>query len=254
MFYVFDNVLYKAVFVKRLNRFTAQVKLNDNPDCLVLCHVPNSGRMRELLTAGAEIMLKPAFSEARKTSFDLYLVKYNGNWVSIDSRLPNKLIEKAVSEGYIPALEGALLNRREPKYRSGRFDLEYIMRDHSKVLVECKSVTLVEEGVALFPDAPTSRGKRHLDELIEAMNEGYLASVILLVQRDDARIFSPNWAMDQAFSNSLVRFNDKGGQVLSNYINIYPEGITWGGELPVKLDGFDGLGLKDSICQGGDRE
>ncbi|UMZ75050.1 DNA/RNA nuclease SfsA [Natranaerofaba carboxydovora] len=246
MFYPFDVKLIKGRFVRRVNRFVCEVAIkdyssNDNSNNKTLCHVPNSGRMKELLTEGAEVMVQPApLNSSRKTAFDLYLVKYKGKWVSLDSRLPNKIFEKAVLNNYIPPLEEAKLLRREPKYKSGKFDLEFGLRKEGqkgdyKALVECKSVTLVKENTALFPDAPTSRGKRHLDELAEAVDEGYMSFVVFLVQRDDAKEFSPNWEMDPEFSKSLVKLDEKGAEILAYFVKVTPEGIKWGDSLPVKL-------------------
>ena len=233
MFYNFEKNLLPGKFITRLNRFTAEVLFKDTR---VLCHVPSSGRMSELLTKGADVLLRPApLGSSRKTSYDLALVWYNSNWVSVDSKLPNRLLEIAVAKGLVSPLKNATLIKREPSFKKGRFDLLYELFGDKKALIECKSVTLVEKGRGLFPDAPTSRGKRHLEELGKAYKEGYLSFVVFLVQRADASVFSPNWKRDSEFSETLLKISEEGVNVLSYYLIISPKGFKWGGSLPVEF-------------------
>ncbi|OWZ84920.1 DNA/RNA nuclease SfsA [Natranaerobius trueperi] len=235
MIYEFPS-LVTGEFVKRKNRFVAEVKVAGNKE---LCHVPNSGRMKELLLEGSKVMLRHHPHTNRKTSYDLYLVQYEGFWVSIDSRLPNKLVEHMVENSIFPKESSISSNTsvisKEPKYGSGRFDLK-LTNKVNDIFVECKSVTLVEDGQALFPDAPTKRGKRHLFELVESVKEGYKALIIFLVQRDDAKFFSPNWEMDRDFSNALVYAKDNGVKVESYSFRVTTEGLYYCNPLFVKLD------------------
>ncbi len=239
MIYRFPAPLVPGAFIKRENRFSALVQVGKD---IYTCHVPNSGRMKELLKPGTPVMLnasKDAYNNGnRKTPFDLFLVYHYGVWVSVDSRLPNLLLLEMVKRDLFvrdsPAAGSHLLNR-EPSYGKGRFDALLDSSQGEKLLVECKSVTLVDNQKALFPDAPTLRGKRHLEELVRAVREGYRAIVAFLVQREDARCFGPNWAMDPEFSKALVFAVSQGVAVESYAFGVKAEGISTPSHLPVQL-------------------
>lgn len=178
MIFRFSDTLVEGVFLKRLNRFTCFVRVDGEDK---LCHVPNSGRMKELLIPGVSVLLQYKESSHRKTDFDLFLVMYNGNWISVDSRLPNWLFEYLIRKSLLPDSSVAYsskLIKKEPSYGEGRFDLKLAVESGEQLLVELKSVTLAEDGRALFPDAPTERGRRHLQELIRAQKDGYQSLVV----------------------------------------------------------------------------
>lgn len=170
--------------------------------CHVWCYLPNSGRLGELLEPGRRVLLRPAIAPGRKTSFDLVLVDVAGTLVSTDARLPNILVEEALREGRLSPFEGYDDIRREVYYHKSRLDLA-LDRNGQCCLIEVKSVTLVDDGLALFPDAPTSRGYRHVQELRRAVDEGKRAAVVFVVQRDDVRAFATNDAADPAFAEAL---------------------------------------------------
>ncbi len=153
--------LIKATFLARPNRFTALIDLAGRE---VAAHVPSTGRMRELLVPGAPVYLQPVAGMTRRTKYTLLLVKYQGIWVSIDSLLPNRLFYHMIKQGVLPEFKEFTLVRREFRYLDGRIDF-WLGSDNSQCLVEVKSVTLVENGEARFPDAPTKRGARHINEL-----------------------------------------------------------------------------------------
>ena len=178
----FENPLDKAFFQQRINRFIALV--TDFLGQEMRVHVPNSGRMKDLLIPGADVLVSKSFKEGRKTLGDLVMVKENkGGWVCIDARLPGKLLSLDLEreEPVNASLQGWKVLKREPSYGKGRFDL-LLKQGNQFCLVEAKSVTLVKRGTALFPDAPTLRGKRHTEELAIACREGYRAAVIFVVQ------------------------------------------------------------------------
>ena len=173
--------LVEGRFIKRLNRFAALVDV-DKREYLV--HVPNSGRMHELLVPGFRVLLIPApEGTSRKTAFDLALVDIGTTLSSADARLPNKLVAEAIAEGRLPQF--AEYPDVYPERVFGESRLDFLLEGpKGSCYVETKSVTLVEEGVGLFPDAPTLRGVKHLHSLMAAMDAGHRAGVIF---RDSTR-------------------------------------------------------------------
>lgn len=165
--------------------------------------------MGELLTPERPIGLREKNRQGRKTRYDLTLVHGDGYWVSIDARLPGTLLAESIQNGNFPELTGYSLLQREVPYRSSRIDL-LLGKGNGRCLVETKSVTLVNGGVALFPDAPTARGTRHALELAEAIEEGYEAWVVFVCQREDARLFSPHGPVDPHFAQALRTAYDRG--------------------------------------------
>lgn len=186
-------------FYRRLTRFSCLVKVGME---LVPCFLPNPGRLQELLVMGREALLLPRKQGRRKTLYDFFAVRSSSTWVVVDSRVPNLLVYEALTRGELPEFAGYPEVRKEPLYGSSRFD--FLLRGRGEpCFLEVKSCTLVEGGVALFPDAPTVRGRRHLRELLRAREGGSRACVLFLIQRDDAWGFSPNDAMDKRFGDAL---------------------------------------------------
>lgn len=188
-----------ATFVRRPNRFAAEVEVDGS---LQLAHVPNSGRMAELFAPGASLLLRHAASPKRKTSFDVELVEYGGRWVGVDSRRPPGLVIDAWRAGLLPELDAFDRVRREVAYGASRFDLLF-KGPAGTCWGEAKNCNLVEDGVALFPDAPTVRGRKHVDELAKAVAQGVRAAVFFVVQRDDARAVAMHPA-DPAFADAVA--------------------------------------------------
>jgi len=199
-----------ANFCLRVNRFVARVEIDGE---IVTAHVPTSGRLGELLLPGARVMVRKASSQSRKTSWDLMLVKTGDIWVSLDSRLPNYLVGQLLRTDQLPPFIGATEIKAEFTYGASRLDFGFIDALGQQTLVEVKSVTLVEDGIAMFPDAPTIRGTRHLMELTEAIKEGYRAAVLFVIQRDDATRFTANKRTDPAFGEALKRAEQAGVEV-----------------------------------------
>lgn len=216
--------LVPGVFVRRDNRFRATVRLEDGR--LAAAHVPNSGRLRDLFVPGRPVGLHPAARPGRKTPYDLLLVHMPTAWVSVDARLPNALFREALAEGrfsdWLPTAK-AWRVRPEPASEGGRLD--FCLRDPrtgQRVWIETKSVTLVEDGVALFPDAPTARGRRHLNELAQRVAVGDRAAVVFVVQREDASAFAPHPTADPAFAAALRSAARSGVEVYA-----YTCAVTW---------------------------
>lgn len=193
----------------RDNRFRATVELNGRR---VWAYLPNSGRLEELLEPGRRLLLSPASAPGRRTDYDLLLVDMGGTLVLADARLPNLLVEEALLEGSLSPFEGYEAIRREVK--RGRSRLDFTLEGQGRrCFVEVKSVTLVRGGLALFPDAPTLRGCRHVEELHRAVAEGERAAIVFVVQRDDADAFAPNDEADPAFGSALRRAVEEGVEV-----------------------------------------
>lgn len=191
--------LRPAVFRRRLNRFAAEVECAGR---MVPAHVPNSGRLRELLQPGASVWLTPVVQGRRKTAFDLSLAVADHTLVSVDARLPSGLVREALEAGRLRAFAAYRDLRPEVPYGRSRLDFR-LEGGGPPVLLEVKSVTLVRDGTALFPDAPTARGVRHLEELTRAVAEGLRGAVLFVVQRGDARRFAPHATADPVFADAL---------------------------------------------------
>ena len=202
--------LVRAKFVRRVNRFLALVSLSGQETGV---HVANSGRLRELFVPGAEVWLKPAAAPGRKTAYDLALVLADGELVSADARLPNSLVAEAVASGSLDWLGGPVKVTREATFGESRFDL-LLESEAGRRYIEVKSCTLVENGVGLFPDSPTTRGAKHLKTLAEAVAAGHSASVIFVVQRPGARAFATN---DDADPDLATAFQDAVGRGVDAY-------------------------------------
>ncbi|MBO8168034.1 MAG: DNA/RNA nuclease SfsA [Thermoanaerobacteraceae bacterium] len=223
--------LVPARFIQRDNRFVAQVEVNGRRE---LAHVPNSGRMRELLVEGSRVYLLPTPGKNRATRYQLALVRYGDHLVAINSQLPNKLVEQQLQHNAFPWLNYKEY-RREVMYKDSRFDF-LVTGDDVRTYLEVKSVTLVEGKTAMFPDAPTERGRKHLQHLIDAVNNGYGAAVIFIVQRADAEKFAPNKATDPAFAVTFAAAVRSGVTAKAYRYQVDTNGITFAGEIPVTMD------------------
>jgi len=218
-------------FVRRINRFVARVLVEGRE---VLAHVPSSGRMAELLYPGAGVFVLAREGGKRKTPYDLILAQKDGVLVSVDARLPNQLVYRSLQEGAFPFFPGRVEVEREVNFGSSRMDFR-IQNGGETCFLEVKSVTLVREGKALFPDAPTSRGARHLAELARARQEGYRAVALFIIQRNDAQSFSPNWETDREFATGLVQAAAAGVEVYAYACTVNLEGVSLGSQVPVVL-------------------
>ncbi|MFW9855660.1 MAG: DNA/RNA nuclease SfsA [Candidatus Thorarchaeota archaeon] len=199
---------FHARFIERPNRFLARVRLDDGniegsrEKSIAETHLPDPGRLRELLLPNAKVILRESNNPHRKTRYSLIGVLYHDVWVNVDSQIPNRLFR--VDFRAIPGLEGYKIIRSEFTYHRSRFDFLMENPNGKKTLIEIKGVTLVEDNLALFPDAPTVRGTRHIHELERAIEDGYEAAVVFFIKRSDATAFQPNNSMDPRFSTALL--------------------------------------------------
>lgn len=236
----------KVTFLARLNRFACRALLLAGASGVsgggdprhgeeVLLHLPNSGRLGELLVPGAPGAALPAPNPHRRTWGDLLAVRPSACWVVVDARLPPLLLLEGIAAGRvreIGPLGPAWPPAREVRLGDSRIDLFF---PRPGVYVETKSVTLVREGVALFPDAPTARGRRHLQELRRALAEGRRAAVAFVIQRPDARAFAPNRATDPGFAAELAAFARAGGEVYAYRCLTEEGGIGIAERVPVEM-------------------
>lgn len=226
------NALKEATFLVRDNRFRATVNLNGE---YVWAHLANSGRLTELLTPGRRLFLRPATAQGRRTAYDLVLVDLDGVLVSVDAHLPNSLVEEALREGSLTPFDGYKTIRREVQWGGSRLD--FVLENQGRrCLIEAKSVTLVNRGAALFPDAPTIRGRRHVEELRRAVAEGERAAIIFVVQRGDAKVFAPNDEADPSFGLVLRTAVEGGVEVYAYACQVSEEEVRLDLSLDVRLD------------------
>ena len=223
--------LVEAHFIRRPNRFGAFVSI-DGVETYI--HVANSGRMRELLVEGRRMYLKPAPGNNRKTAFDLALVDLGHTMASADARLPNLLVYEAIKDGRLPDFGGYDTHVREVTYGESRLDI-VLYGTPGTCYIETKSVTLVVDDNGLFPDAPTTRGRKHMESLSKAAREGHRAAVIFVVQRDDVRRFAPNDAADPEFGVALRQAIDDGVEAYAYKCNVTTREISLADRLPVGL-------------------
>ena len=203
--------MVEAKFLRRVNRFTAFVELNGQEE---IVHVKNTGRCKELLLEGARVFLEEADKEGRKTKYSLISVYKGDVLVNMDSQAPNQMAAEALAEGKIEEIGEVDFLKREVKYENSRFDI-YYQKGEKKGFIEVKGVTLEEDGIAKFPDAPTERGAKHLKELIKAKEEGFEAAVLFVIQMKGVREFRPNEERDQNFTAALREAVAAGVKILA---------------------------------------
>lgn len=219
-----------AVFQARPNRFVARVLLDGKEETV---HVKNTGRCRELLVPGARVYLAEGDNPARKTRYDLVAVEKGELLVNLDSQAPNKVFAQWVQAGGFRP--GLTLLRPETTWGNSRFDFYWEDAAGQRGFVEVKGVTLEEEGHVRFPDAPTLRGVKHLEELVRARAEGYEAAVCFVVQMEGMVDFAPNDATHPAFGAALRRAAASGVTVLAMECAVTPGSLAIRRPIPVRL-------------------
>lgn len=209
----YDKIV-EAKFVKRLNRFIGEVILEGK---YIKVHIRNTGRCKELLTLGARVFLEPAKNKERKTRYSLVAVYKDDRLINMDSQIPNYVVKEGMlNNKYLVEMFGELsVLKSEVTYGSSRFDLYYENNSKgTKGFIEVKGVTLEIGGMVRFPDAPTTRGTKHLNELIEGQLEGYKNYIFFLVQMESVKYFEPNIETDPIFSNTLKKAKSAGIGIL----------------------------------------
>lgn len=219
----------KAVFLKRPNRFIAEVEIQGKRETV---HVKNTGRCKELLIPGTEVILEKCGNPNRKTKYDLICVNKQGRLINMDSQIPNKAAEEWIKKGGLFPEEVTI--RPEKKYGNSRFDL-YVESPVRRAFVEIKGVTLEEDNIVRFPDAPTVRGIKHVEELIHCMEEGYEAYLLLVIQMKGVKKFMPNWDTQPEFGESLIKAEKAGVKILARDCLVTEDTIEIQEEVPVDL-------------------
>jgi sugar fermentation stimulation protein A len=218
-----------AVFISRPNRFIAKVEVDGQEETV---HVKNTGRCKELLLPGRTVWLEEGSNPNRKTKYDLIAVDKDGLLVNMDAQAPNKVFAEWAMDGkFIPNLT---LLRPETTWGSSRFDF-YWEAGERKGFVEVKGCTLEENGFCRFPDAPTERGVKHLNELTACLSEGYEAAVCFIIQMDGMKEFSPNDATHPAFGDALRAAQAAGVQVLALGCAVEQDSLRITHHIPVAL-------------------
>ena len=210
---IYNNIV-KGKFISRPNRFIAHVEIDGK---LEVCHVKNTGRCKELLIPGATVFLQVSDNPSRKTKYDLISVYKGDMLVNMDSQAPNKVFgEWAVNSGWFGDIE---FIKPECRYKNSRFDF-YIEANGKRIFVEVKGVTLENNGVVSFPDAPTERGIKHINELVEAMEDGYETYVCFIVQMPRCTYFTPAVDKHPEFAQALKNASENGVGIIALNCNV----------------------------------
>lgn len=226
--------LVNAKFLRRLNRFAISVKLRNGQ--VVTAHLPNSGRLHEVLRCGNKFWLVHCQNPNRRTEFDALLAQDGSTLVSVDARLPPKLLLEGIELGVVCEFGKIVAWQTEVRLGNHRLDLKLVNNASQVWWVETKSVTLVVDGVALFPDAPTLRGQEHLRLLGELAQRGENTAVVFVVQREDAKFFAPNENADPEFARILRDVANSGVKVFAYKCQVTFERLQICEQIPVQLD------------------
>lgn len=222
----YDNVI-KGEFISRPNRFIAYVKIDGKTE---IAHVKNTGRCKELFIPGAALYLQKSNNPARKTKYDVIAVEKGNRIINIDSQIPNKVFEEFLRKSEFLGKIDYI--KPECFYKKSRFDF-YLESGKRKIFVEVKGVTLEEDNIVRFPDAPTERGVKHLNELSDAVKNGYGAFVIFVVQMSGVDRFEPNRATHPDFADALRNAVENGVKAYAFECDVNFEHITIEKEIKV---------------------
>lgn len=223
--------LLPALFKARLSRFLGEVSFAGN---VVLVHIPNTGRLDYALTPGARVWLRRV-SRVGRTEYDLILAECAGSRVVVDSSLQNRLVAAALGCGIIVELAGYTVCDEEVAVPGARLDF-MLCSSERKYFLEVKGCTLAEQGYALYPDAPTLRGRKHLAKLVKMMEQGFKAGVLFVALRDDVVAFKANTKIDPEFSRGLSRAHARGVDVMAYSVRIGADMVNIDSAIPVRLD------------------
>lgn len=220
-----------AKFLKRPNRFIACVLINGKEE---IVHVKNTGRCKELLIPGAEVILEDCSDNPnRKTRYSIIAVWKEDMLINMDSQVPNKVVFDALKSNKIESIQDINYVKREVSFGDSRFDI-YFEKEDKKGFIEVKGVTLENNKISMFPDAPTKRGTKHVLEMIEAVKQGYIGIIFFLIQMKGPIAFRLNWEMDNEFSEAVKYANENGVKILAYNSIVTQDSIEI--DLPIKID------------------
>lgn len=216
-------------FLERPNRFIAYVELNGKREKV---HVKNTGRCKELLQPGAAVYLEKSNNPERSTAYDLIAVEKGERMINMDSQAPNKVVgEWLQTKAFFPDLT---LVRPETVFGNSRFDF-YLETEKEKIFMEVKGVTLEEDGEVRFPDAPSERAVKHVEELIAAKRDGYRVFVVFVIQMEGVKFFTPNRSTHPEFAEALCRAAEAGVEILAYDCKVTPDSLILNCPVPVEL-------------------
>lgn len=227
--------ILEGTFLSRPNRFIAHVEIAGRDEVV---HVKNTGRCKELLVPGAKVYLSASDNPERKTRYDLIAVEKkrpdgSSLLVNMDSQIPNDVAEEWLRKRNL--FSSSALVRREVFYGDSRFDL-YVEDGERKAFMEVKGCTLENDGVCAFPDAPTERGLKHVQELVKAKKEGYEAYILFVIQMEGMKVFTPNYKTHRAFGEALENAQREGVEVLAWECSVTPTSIEMVRPIPVEFE------------------
>ena len=205
----YENIV-EGIFLKRKNRFIADVIVDNKKEEV---HVKNTGRCKEIFKEGAKIYLQKSDNLKRKTRYSLISAYKEDVLINVDSQAPNKVVFEGIKEGKIKYFENLKILKKEKTFQKSRFDLYYERNSGKKGFIEIKGVTLEEDNKTKFPDAPTTRGTKHVLEMIDAVKQGYEGNIFFLIQMDKVLEFTPNVQMDTDFAAALLKAKKNGVKV-----------------------------------------
>lgn len=221
----YENIV-KGRFLARPNRFVALVEIDGEEK---ICHVKNTGRCRELLVPDCFVYLDKAKNPERKTKFDLVAVEKGQRLINMDSYAPN------IAAGeFLSKLFPNSIIKSEYTYGNSRFDF-YIEDNSRKILLEVKGVTLEQDGIVMFPDAPTERGLKHVNELISCTKKGYEAYLLFVIQMDKVKYFTPNNETHPQFGEALKKASQEGVKLLAYDCLVKPDRMEINSPVEIKL-------------------
>ncbi|MGN1138200.1 MAG: DNA/RNA nuclease SfsA [Ruminococcus sp.] len=201
--------IHKGKFISRPNRFIAEVEIDG---VINTVHVKNTGRCKELLTKNATVFLEKSDNPLRKTQYDLVAVYKGDRLINMDSQAPNIVFGEYLKKNEL--IENVTKIKPEHKFNNSRFDF-YVEAQNRKIFAEVKGVTLEEDNIVMFPDAPTERGLRHIQELIEACKQGYEAYCVFIVQMNNVKYFTPNVKTQPEFAQALINAQNQGVNIIA---------------------------------------
>ena len=229
------NLIY-GKFIKRYKRFLVDVKTSDNQ--IITAHCTNSGSLKSCLVQDAPVVLSPVTNPNRKTKFTWEMIKIGDTWVGVNTMKANEIAYQLLIDKKLKDFEDLTVIKREVKFGNSRIDL-YAENGRDKFFIEVKNVTYRHGDYALFPDAKTIRGQKHLIELMSAIDKGYKAAMFFIIQRTDTKIFAPAWNIDPQYATLLQQAHDKGVKIYPIQIKISPQGWQLNKILPFKLEKFN---------------
>lgn len=233
----------KGYFLERPNRFTAEVEIRGKKE---IVHVKNTGRCAELLVPEATVYVQRSDNPERKTKWDLICVKKGNRLINMDSQIPNKAVKEWIEAGNL--CENPTMLRQEVTYGNSRFDL-YAEEEERKIFIEVKGVTLEEDGVVKFPDAPTERGVKHVEELCKAVRDGYEAYIFFVIQMKNVKYFTPNTRTHPEFGKALQKAREQGVHIVAYDCEVKKDEIKIRKEVPVLLEPKELQALADPLVE-----